>query len=76
VPDAEISTRRATILALIGSPELVEMDAVVLDRAAQPMPTALGMLDAIHLATALFWKDMTQIDLAMARHDSAFALGG
>ena len=54
--DAEVAKRRATILSLIASLELVEVDAVVLDRAAQPMPTELGTLDAIHLATALLWK--------------------
>lgn len=73
--DAEVSTRRATILTLIGSLELVEIDGVVLDRAAQPMPTELGTLDAIHLATAILWKDMTQADLVMATHDGALALG-
>ena len=51
--DAEVAARRAAILALIASLELVEIDAVILDRAAQPMPTELGALDAIHLATAL-----------------------
>ncbi len=73
--DAEVASRRATILALIASLELVEVDAVVLDRAAQPMPTELGTLDAIHLATALLWKEMTHADLVMATHDSALALG-
>ena len=73
--DAEVATRRATILALIASLDLVEIDSIVLDRAAQPMPTELGTLDAIHLATALLWKDLTQTDLAMATHDTALALG-
>lgn len=73
--DAEVATRRATILALIASLELVEVDSVVLDRAAQPMPTELGTLDAIHLATALLWKEMAQVDLVMATHDAALALG-
>ncbi len=73
--DAEVATRRATILALIASLELVEIDSVVLDRAAQPMPTELGTLDAIHLATALLWKDLTHADLIMATHDTALALG-
>jgi predicted nucleic acid-binding protein len=31
--DVEVATRRAAILSLIGSLELVELDAVVLDRA-------------------------------------------
>jgi len=73
--DAEVATRRATILALIASLDLVEIDSVVLDRAAQPMPTELGTLDAIHLATALLWKDLTRTDLIMATHDTALALG-
>jgi len=72
--DAEVSSRRATILQLIGSLELVEVDAVVLDRAAQPMPTELGTLDAIHLATALLWKEMSDVDVTMATHDGALAL--
>jgi predicted nucleic acid-binding protein len=73
--DAEIASRRATILTFIASLELVDVDAAVLDRAAQPMPTELGTLDAIHLATALLWKEMTRADLVMATHDGALALG-
>jgi predicted nucleic acid-binding protein len=73
--DVQVASHRATILALIGSLELVEIDAIVLDRAAQPMPTELGTLDAIHLATALLWQEMTQVDLVMATHDGALALG-
>ena len=73
--DVQVASHRATILALVGSLELVEIDAIVLDRAAQPMPTELGTLDAIHLATALLWKEMTQADLVMATHDGALALG-
>jgi predicted nucleic acid-binding protein len=73
--DAEVANRRATILTIIASLELVDIDAVVLARAAQPMPTELGTLDAIHLATALLWKEMTHTDLVMATHDGALALG-
>jgi predicted nucleic acid-binding protein len=73
--DVQVASHRATILALIGSLELVEIDAIVLDRAAQPMPIELRTLDAIHLVTALLWKEMTQVDLVMATHDVALALG-
>ena len=72
--DAEVAGRRATILQLIASLELVEADALVLDRAAQPMPTELGTLDAIHLATALLWKEMSRVDLVRATHDGALGL--
>ena len=73
--DTEVASRRATILKLIESLELVEIDAMVLERAAQPMPTELGTLDAIHLATALLWREMTRVNLVMATHDGALALG-
>jgi predicted nucleic acid-binding protein len=72
--DIEVARRRATILALIDSLELVEIDASVLDRAAQPMPTELGTLDAIHLASALLWRDAFSTELAMATHDRALAV--
>jgi len=73
--DKEVALRRATILSLIASLEIVEVDAAVLDRAAQPMPTELGTLDAIHLATALLWKESMRTELVMATHDAALALG-
>jgi predicted nucleic acid-binding protein len=73
--DYEVAPRRAVILALIASLELVEIDALVLDRASQPMPTEIGTLDAIHLATALLWKETTGTGLVMATHDTALALG-
>ena len=72
--DIEVARRRATILALINSLELVEVDGSVLDRAAQPMPTELGTLDAIHLASALLWKDAFGTDFAMATHDKTLAV--
>jgi hypothetical protein len=72
--DIEVARRRATILALIDSLELVEIDSTVLDRAAQPMPTELGTLDAIHLASALLWRDALGTDPVMATHDKALAL--
>ena len=73
--NAEIANRRATILTVIASLEVVDIEAAVLDRAAQPMPTELGTLDAIHLATALLWKETRRVDLVMATHDQALALG-
>ncbi len=72
--DIEIARRRATILNLIDSLELIEIDGTVLDRAAQPMPTELGTLDAIHLASALLWKDAMGVDPVMATHGAALGL--
>jgi predicted nucleic acid-binding protein len=72
--DEEVSTRRAAVLSLLASFELVELDITVLDRASQPMPTEIGTLDAIHLATALLWKSMTGTNLTMATHDRALGI--
>jgi predicted nucleic acid-binding protein len=72
--DADVASRRAKIMELMASLEIVEVDAPVLDRASQPMPTEIGTLDAIHLATALLWKEMTGEKLTMATHDSALGL--
>ena len=73
--DAEMAKRRAVVLALIDSLELVHVDSSVLNRAAQPMPTSLGTLDAIHLATALLWQQAEASTLTFATHDEALARG-
>jgi len=75
LPDAEVAIRRAAILTLLESIEVVDLDGTILDRASQPMPTELGTLDAIHLATALLWKEMTGMELSLATHDEALGLG-
>jgi predicted nucleic acid-binding protein len=72
--DPEIAARRAKALELIASLHIVEVDQVVLERAAQPLPTELGTLDAIHLATALLWRDTMGEQLTMATHDTALAI--
>ena len=74
VSDRDIARWRAAIFALAASLELIEINSAVLDRAAQPMPTELGTLDAIHLSTALLWKEMTGKDVVMATHDRALAI--
>ena len=72
--DAQIARRRATILDLVDALDLVEIDAAVLDRAAQPMPTELGTLDAIHLATALLWREEAGVAPVMTTHDVALGV--
>ena len=47
---------------------------VVLDRAAQPMQTELGTLNAIHLASALLRRDAAEAEPIMAIHDGALGL--
>jgi predicted nucleic acid-binding protein len=54
--------------------DLVLIRPPVLRRASEPMPVPLSTLDAIHLATALVWRDrMSPIEL-VATHDAALGL--
>lgn len=71
--DDEVAVRREVVFRLIEAMEVVEITRPVLARAAQPLPTSLGTPDAIHLATALLWRELTGADLAMATHNGALA---
>ncbi len=71
--DHEIAIRREAVFRLLESLEIVELTRPVLARASQPMPTNLGTLDAIHLATALMWAEQAGSPLVMATHDQALA---
>jgi predicted nucleic acid-binding protein len=74
VPDREISIRREAVYRLLDSSEVVEISRPILDRAAQPLPTTLGTLDAIHLSTAILWRDRSEKELTMATHDESLGL--
>jgi len=72
--DAAIAERREAVYRLLDGMEVIEIGHAVLARAAQPLPTPLGTLDAIHLASALLWKERYGRPLAMATHDAALAI--
>jgi uncharacterized protein len=71
--DTELAARREAVFRLLEAVEVVELTRPILSRAALPLPTTLGTLDAIHLATALLWKERTGADLVMATHDEGLA---
>jgi predicted nucleic acid-binding protein len=54
--------------------DLVLLRPPVLSRASEPLPTPLGTLDAIHLATALLWRERMGPLATVATHDSALGL--
>jgi predicted nucleic acid-binding protein len=70
----DVAVRRETVFRVLEGLELVELTRAVLRRAAQPMPSPLGTLDAIHLATAEMWREAKQKELLVATHDQALAL--
>jgi hypothetical protein len=71
--DASVARRRAAILEVLDGFDLVLLDTAVLDRAADPFPTTLGSLDAIHLASALRAR-VAVPELRLATHDVELAL--
>lgn len=70
----EFALRREAVYRLTDAMEIVELGASVLSRASQPLPLPLGTLDAIHLSTALLWRELSGEEIVMATHDAALAL--
>ena len=70
--DDAVADRREAILGLMDGVHLVALDAAVLGRSAEPFPTSLGTLDAIHLSSALLARDAYP-ELAFATHDRSLA---
>lgn len=69
----EVADRRMAVYQLLEEVELVDLSRAILRRAGEPFSTPLGTLDAIHLATALQWRDATQSALTVATHDRPLA---
>ena len=67
-PDEEVAQKRVEVRRRLEAFDLVRLDDVVLERAADPFPTLVGSLDAIHLASAILVR--TRIpDIVFATHD-------
>ena len=70
--DQTVAQQREAVFELLDAFDLVPLDSVVLERAAEPSPTLLGSLDAIHLASALLARSQLS-DLHFATHDDELA---
>jgi predicted nucleic acid-binding protein len=68
MPDRELARRRATALAVLTGFELVRLNRAVLERAAEPFPTQIRTLDALHVASALLVRTRFPA-LRFATHD-------
>jgi len=71
--DEDVAARRQAVYRMLAGIHLVEPTLPVLKRASQPLPTPLGTLDAIHLATALLLSERGRSDVRMATHGAALA---
>ena len=72
--DRDLSSRREATYRLLEEIEIVEPTRPILSRASLPLPTPIGTLDAIHLATALLWRESSTADLVVATHDTALGI--
>jgi predicted nucleic acid-binding protein len=66
----EAATRLRVVTEWLEAIDLVLLRPSVLSRASEPMPMPLGTLDAVHLATALIWRDRMGPLPALATHDA------
>ena len=71
--DRVVAERRRALLESLRSIELLPIDRVVLERAADQFPTSLGTLDALHLASAVIAREEVP-DLVLATHDRELAM--
>jgi predicted nucleic acid-binding protein len=74
IGDEALAVRRASVFELLDEAGIIEPTGPILARASQPLPVPLGTLGAIHLATALLWRERGAADLVMATHDESLAL--
>jgi predicted nucleic acid-binding protein len=73
--DEEFISKRAKVAEYLALPEMMPVDDRVLGRASTSFPTHLRTLDAIHLATALLYREQTRNEhqIVFATHDLALA---
>jgi len=69
----EVADRRLSVYRLLEGCTVIDISRVVMRRAGEPFPTPLGTLDAIHLATALTWRDASGDVVVLATHDRELA---
>ncbi len=71
--DDAVSRQRADVLEVIDGLSLIPLTRLVLERAAEPFPTLIGSLDAIHLASALLVREQGD-EMLFATHDQQLAV--
>ena len=74
--DAASDSRNADATIVLDAIETFSLVAIgdrILERAADPFPTTIGSLGALHLASALLVRDRFE-DLSLATHDVELAV--
>jgi uncharacterized protein len=74
ISDREASELITTAHAFFDAIQFVALSDGILNRASQSFFTALGTLDALHLATALRLVDAGSMELTFLTHDAELAI--
>jgi hypothetical protein len=72
--DADLAELHRLLQASFRALEFMPLNRAVLNRAADPFPTILGTLDAIHLASALLWMEERDEAITFLTHDTQLAV--
>jgi len=72
--DKDISQRREILAKFFKMFEWIPMSELVLKKASEPFPTTVSTLDALHLASALLWREFKKTSLSFLTHDEELAL--
>lgn len=73
VDDEQVADLHQEARRILRSIDVLGLDERILERAAGSMPTTLGALDAVHLATALELTRQLGASLVFATHDVQLA---
>ncbi len=69
ITDTEVADLVRDVQTINHTLEIYPLNDRILQRASETFPTVVGTLDAIHLASAIFIREVQQIDFLMT-HDS------
>ena len=73
ITDLEVADLVRDVQTINHTLEIYPLNDRILQRASETFPTVVGTLDAIHLASAIFIREMQQIDFLMT-HDSQLGI--
>src|SRR5207244_934306 len=74
--DEQVGAFHAALAAIERTIDRIRLTRLVLGRAALPMATPVKTLDALHLASALLWRERRAAELSFAPHDRQQARAG
>lgn len=69
VDDEQVGAFHGALARIERTIDGIRLTRLVLGRAALPMATPVKTLDALHLASALLWRERRGADLVFATHD-------